>query len=118
MSGWMDEIAVERRRAEESKHPGRIRTAARRIAGIALRQLPDARLNSSGGEDYVGILRTSMNLPELSAEVREAASRLQSRLSADFSSPSKDPIGDAMIIVEYVKEVLRRGTPPVSESSP
>jgi hypothetical protein len=116
MADWMDEINAELRRAEQSNHPGRTRTAARRIAGIALRQVPDIQQKASVAEDYIGILRVSMNVPEFPAEVQGAASRLQARLSADFSSPSKDPMGDAMIIVAFVQELLhRRGNATASE---
>ena len=116
MADWMDEINAELRRAEQSNHPGRTRTAARRIAGIALRQVPDIQQKTSVAEDYIGILRVSMNVPEFPAEVQEAASRLQARLSADFSSPSTDPIGDAMIIVAFVQELLHcRGNAKASE---
>jgi len=108
MADWMDEINAELRRAEQSNHPGRTRTAARRIAGIALRQVPDIQQKTSVTEDYIGILRVSMNVQEFPAEVQGAASRLQARLSADFSSPSKDPMGDAMIIVAFVQKLLQR----------
>ena len=108
MADWMEEIAAERRRAEQSTHPGRTRTSARRIAGIALRQLQDRQKASSAAGDFVEILRVSMNAPEYPAEVRAAASRLYARLSPDFSSPSKDPLGDATIIVEFVQQQLRR----------
>ena len=110
MTDWTEEIERERRRAEQTNHPGRLRTIARRIAGLALRQLPGRLLRNAPADDYVGMLRGAMDVPEIPAEVRDAASRLQARLSADFTSPSKDPVGDAMIIVRYVEEVLRAGT--------
>ena len=43
----------------------------------------------------------SKNLP---AEVATAAARLEARLSANFTSQSLDPIGDAMLIVEFVEK--------------
>jgi len=110
MADWLDEIDREFRRAGQSNHPGRIRTAARRIAGIALRQLPELQRQDSASGDYVRNLRLFMEMSEFPEEVRAAAARLQAQLSGDFSSPSKDPIGDAATIVDFVKEILRRGT--------
>jgi hypothetical protein len=107
MTDWLNEIDVELRRAEQSRHPGRIRTVARRIAGTAIRQLPDTRHNLLAGEDTMTALRGFIRSPELPEEIRAAASRLEARLSPDFTSPSIDPIADAMIIVGFVKEMLR-----------
>ena len=103
MTDWQREIEIELRRAEGSTNPGRLRTVARRIAGIAIQQLQKREREPAGGSDYMSSLRfflTSVNIP---SEVAAAAQRLEARLSADFTSQSVDPVGDAMLIVEYVK---------------
>ena len=107
MINWLHEIEIEVGRTRQSEHPGRTRTIARRIAGIALRQLSDAKGNSPAGEDYMTALRTFIRSDGIPEEVRAAASRLEARLTPDFTSPSTDPIADAMVIVDFVKETLR-----------
>lgn len=110
MGDWLHEIEIELRRAEQSRHAGRTRTAARRIAGIAIRQLLDTQRSLSAGQDYITALRGLTGLPELPEEIQAAAARLEARLSVDFTSPSIDPIADPMIIVGFVKELLRGGS--------
>jgi len=48
-----------------------------------------------------------MKLERIPPDVASAAARLEARLGPDFTSPSVDPIGDAMIIVEFVRIKLR-----------
>jgi hypothetical protein len=103
MSYWLSEIENELRRGRLSQNPGRTRTAARRIAGIAIKELQSQLPHQLFGEDYLRALRTFANTEELPAAIVGAAQRLQARLSPDFTSPSVDPLGDAMIIVEFVK---------------
>jgi hypothetical protein len=43
---------------------------------------------------------------DLPVKVTTAAARLEARLSANFTSQSLDPVGDAMLIVEYVRKKL------------
>ena len=106
MSNWEGDIERELRRAGMMKHPGQIRTAARRVAGIALRQLPEVRARLSTHEDVVLLLKIFAGLSDVPDEVRAAATRLHTRLNAEFSSPSKDPLADAMIVVDYVRSLL------------
>jgi hypothetical protein len=103
MADWMIEIENELRRGRQSQNPGRTRTVARRIAGIAIQELQSQFSNLYFGEDYYRALQAFMNADEIPAPVAEAARRLQERLTPDFTSPSIDPIGDAMMIVEFVK---------------
>jgi hypothetical protein len=103
MSGWRDEIKKETQRAREagrSGSSGRLRIAARRIAGIALAEF------YGGGGDFPRMLREAMNDTAVPDAVRAAAGRLQSRALPDFTSVSIDPLGDAFIIVAFVDRSL------------
>jgi hypothetical protein len=106
MTDWQREIEIELRRAEGSTNPGRLRTAARRIAGIALQQLQQSLGQAPGEGGYMNALRKFMSSKNIPREAAAAAERLEARISPDFTSPSVDPVGDAMLIVEYVKTKL------------
>ena len=108
MADWEREIEIELQRAGGSANPGRLRTAARRIAGIAVQQMQNQENPLVGAHDYMSALRLFINSGNIPPEVSAAAERLESRLSADFTSQSVDPIGDAMLIVEYVRSRLRK----------
>jgi hypothetical protein len=107
MADWEREIEVELRRAGESQNPGRLRTAARRIAGIAIQQLQKRNAQLPVESDYMSALRMFMESKSISVEVAAAAARLEARLSTDFTSQSFDPLGDAMLIVEVVRKKLQ-----------
>ncbi|MFA6457249.1 MAG: hypothetical protein WCW40_10550 [Bacteroidota bacterium] len=102
MTSWLLKIETELRRAERETHPGRIRTAARRIAGIAIQ-----RYEERADEDYLRMLQHASGNDALPYEVRTSIERLITRLDENFSSPSVDPIADAMIVVEFVKESVQ-----------
>lgn len=106
MADWKREIEIELRRAKQSQNPGRLRTAARRIAGIAVQELLKQETELSMDRDYMSALRMFMKFKNLPVEVTTAAARLEARLSADFTSQSLDPVGDAMLIVGFVKTRL------------
>jgi hypothetical protein len=106
MADWEREIEVELSRAKQSQNPGRLRTAARRIAGIAIQQLQKRNAPLSVERDYITALRVFIKSENLPVEVSTAAARLEGRLSADFTSQSLDPVGDAMLIVEFVRTKL------------
>ena len=116
MSDWLREIENELERAERSPHPGRTRTAARRIAGIAIQQLPKLDPGLMVGGDYLAALRSFLNSPDRPQDVRDAAARLEARLAPDFTSPSIDPIADAMIVVGFVKAMLAKNSGGKNES--
>lgn len=96
---WLLHIETELKRIQPQQHPGRVRTIARRIAGIALREL-----YHSSTEDFIQFLHQAQQDTTLPDDVRSAAGRLAARLDANFNSPSVNPINDAMIIVEFVKK--------------
>lgn len=100
---WLLQIETELNRLTPDDNPGRTRTAARRIAGIALQQF-----YKKPSDDFLRLLQNAMNDTSLPSDVVSAIQRLTTRLDSDFKSPSVDPIGDAMSIVEFVKA----DTPP------
>ncbi len=99
---WLLQIETELQRVTPNQNPGRTRTTARRVAGIALQQF-----YNNPSEDFLRLLQTATNDASLPNEVRTAVERLAARLDANFTSPSVDPVNDAMIVVEYVKGISR-----------
>ncbi len=96
---WLTDIETELHRIRPGENPGRTRTIARRIAGFALRHfytLPD--------EDVLRLMASAMKDTAIPDNIRQAVERLAARLDAQFNSPSTDPIGDAMSIVNFVKQ--------------
>jgi hypothetical protein len=101
MTSWNDEIAAELLHAQwaaKEQNDGRLRTCARRMAGIALMQY------YRNTKDFVALLRLAMHDAGVPEEVKLAAERLQSRMRPDFSSALTDPLGDALTVVEFVDE--------------
>lgn len=96
---WLLHIESELQRVQPNQPPGRTRTIARRIAGIALKEFYHAP-----AEDFVQLLHQAEEDVSLSEEARSASARLAARLDEHFNSPSTDPINDAMTIVEFVKK--------------
>ncbi len=99
---WLLQIETELNRLQPNENPGRTRTIARRIAGIALKEF-----YKSESEDFVRLLQQASDDITLPKDVRSSSGRLAARLSPDFTSPSVDPIGDAKMIVEFVKKQLK-----------
>ena len=97
MDKWLIDVSRELAIAKKRVIP-RVRTASRRIAGVALKQFYKLDEN-----DFIKILQSAaidLNIPD---EARLAAMRLQARVDKNFKSISVDPIGDAMEIVRFVK---------------
>jgi hypothetical protein len=106
---WRDEINLELARAREAERNGnqaRVRTSARRVVGIAIVELEKRFPEKQYGRDFMTQLRSFALDPAISEHVRNAADRLQARLSPEFESPSKHPIEDAGIIVQFILERL------------
>lgn len=95
---WLLNIETEFQRIQPNENPGRTRTIARRIAGIALQHF-----YHKPNEDFLRLLNSAVNDSSLPENTRSAIERLITRLDANFASPSVDPINDAMIVVEFVK---------------
>ena len=99
---WLVQIETELNRLQPDENPGRTRTIARRIAGIALKEL-----YQSSGNDFVRLIQQASDDAALPENIRSSSARLAARLSSNFTSPSVDPIGDAKMIVEFVKRQLK-----------
>lgn len=95
---WLIDIETELKRIRQDENPGRTRTTARRIAGIALQHF-----YSKPNEDFLRLLQSAMIDSTLPQDVVLAIERLTARLDMNFTSPSVDPVTDAMIVVEFVK---------------
>ena len=99
---WLLQIQTELSRIQPNENPGRTRTIARRIAGIALKEY-----YKTSDEDFLRLLQQASDDAALSENIRSSSARLAARLSSDFTSPSVDPIGDAKTIVDFVKNQKR-----------
>lgn len=106
---WLDEIEVELNRgrdAERVGNEGRVRTAARRAVGIAVTEYQHQRAVKRYGDDFMKQLRGIADDPSLPANVRDAAMRLQTRISQEFTSLSRQPLADAQVIISYFRQAL------------
>lgn len=102
---WKEDVDRELKRAREagaSGNDGRVRTCARRAVGFALTELQRRDPGMTLGEGFLVQLRGVMENERFPADVRDAARRLQAKIAVDFSSPSVDPLQDAMIILAEV----------------
>ncbi len=98
---WLIQIDTELQRVRPNENPGRTRTTARRIAGIALQQF-----YHQSSEDFIKLIQSAIDDSALPEDIHSALERLAARLDANFNSPSVNPIDDAMIIVNFVKDQL------------
>jgi hypothetical protein len=79
---------------------GRARVCARRAAGLAARQHLERLGASPRGASAVDALRALAALDGLPAEIRQAASRLTTRVTEDFTLPHpEDPLEDARAVI-------------------
>jgi len=97
------------REAVEVGNDGRARTAARRAAGNALTALKQRFPERNYGDDTVRQLRNLMDDVTVPLDVREAAERLQARITEQFTPAfSADPVEDAVTILTYVHKCLEK----------
>jgi hypothetical protein len=102
---WRDETVLELTRAKEAQRSGNqgmVRASARRAAGIAISELQQRFPEKQYGRDFMEQLRSFAGDEAIPTAARAAADRLQTRISPDFESPSKHPIEDARIIIDFV----------------
>lgn len=107
--GWIDDVEIELARARAAAgegNAGKARTASRRAAGYALDELGRRIPGRMYGEDFIRQLRGVAADEQIPEEVRNAAARLQARISTDFVSDSADPVQDARIIIVFVQQEL------------
>jgi len=102
------------RQARDRGNAGMVRTCARRAAGIGITRYLEDFPGKHCGMDFLRQIRTFSQDPEVPAVIRAAAKRLQAPISADFSSPSTDPIADAELILPCATKnpgsLLNRGS--------
>jgi hypothetical protein len=106
---WYDELELELNRGREAErigNEGKVRTAARRAVGIAVTEYQRRLEAKRYGADVMRQLRGIAGDQSLPYDVREAATRLQTRISQEFTSPSRQPLADALVIIEFIKRAL------------
>jgi len=106
---WLDEIELEFSRgrdAERTGNEGKARTAARRAVGVAVTEFQKRRAVKQYGNDAMQQLRGITEDNSLPDDVRKAATRLQTRVSQEFTSPSRQPLVDALVIVDFIRRAL------------
>lgn len=107
---WMESVQLELRRAREAQqqgNSGRARTSARRAVGFGLEELQKRTAGINYGRDFIAQLRSLAADPAVPQTAREAADRLQARLTPDFLSRSVNPVDDAEIILAYILSRLQ-----------
>lgn len=93
--------------ARQQGNEGRARVCARRCAGFAVSWLCHSRGRDVRDTDSLNLLKNIAADESIPAEVREASERLTAKIRPDFTYAfSTNPVGDARIIVDYVKKVL------------
>jgi hypothetical protein len=96
------------REAESTGNTGRVRAAARRAIGAALRHWLEKYPHPEYTVDSMQQIRrfaSEKNIPEA---VRDALLRIQARLNPAFESPSTDPIRDAMTMISFIRSELEQ----------
>lgn len=92
--------------AEEARHAGNqgmLRVCARRAAGAAVAWWYATRSAPPTKPDAMTQLKALSTDGAVPAEIRDAASRLTAKVTADFTAPGKaDLLADSRMIVEYV----------------
>lgn len=106
---WLDDIELELNRGRDAEHvgnEGKARTAARRAVGIAVTEYQKRLAVKQYGSDFMRQLRGIAGDQSLPHNVREAATRLQARISQEFTSPSRQPLADALVIINFIRRAL------------
>jgi hypothetical protein len=102
---WRESIEIELDRARVAQregNEGKARTSARRAVGLAVEEHQKRFPEKAHGRDYISQLRSLAADPEVPQAAREAADRLQARITPYFASRSVDPVHDAEIILAYI----------------
>jgi hypothetical protein len=106
---WLDDIELEMERGREAErigNEGKVRTAARRAVGIAVTEYQRQHSVNRYGNDFMRQIRGVADDATLPGYVRESAMRLQARISLEFESPSRQPMADAQVIIEFFRQAL------------
>lgn len=93
------------RQALSVGNDGKARVCARRAAGLAIAWFLSAHPKPAWGQDAMHQLLQLKDDLEFPGEIRDAAVRLTTRISEQFTYPfSTDPIADSRLIVGYFRK--------------
>jgi hypothetical protein len=104
----IDRELARAREAQSSGNAGKVRTAARRAAGCAVRYWLEKYPHDGYPADIMQQIRRFSTETQIPLQVREALLRLETRISTAFESPSTDPLTDASIIISYIRSEIQR----------
>ena len=95
------------REASADGNAGRARVCARRAAGCALSWYATRNPDPEYKSDTIRQLTRLREDKSFPAAVREAALRLSTRISLDFTYPfGEDPLNDARLIIDHITAVM------------
>ena len=107
---YLDQIEKElstAREARQSGNDGKARVCARRAAGQAVAMYLAKNPMPAWGTDALSQLKHLKDSPEFSQPCRDAAARLTTKISDQFTYQfSTDPLEDANIIIRSIKELM------------
>jgi hypothetical protein len=105
---WQDEIEIElqiARKAAQDQMGGRSRVAARRAAGIAVREYNRLKPFTQNSYNYYNLMVAFSTHPSIPDEIQQVARRLCQRVNEQYNLPEGyDLITDAEILVEFVND--------------
>ena len=109
---YLEQIEKEFTTAREALkigNDGMARVCARRAIGQAITWMLSQYPRDGWGADAMGQLKKLRDDESFPKEVRDAAIRLATKITQQFTSPfSTNPIEDAGIIIKHVKKIMER----------
>ena len=107
---YLERIDKELASAHDALHignEGKARVCARRAAGQAIAWFLTANIRQGWGTDAMNQLRHLRDDPSFPREVRDAATRLTTKISEEFTYPfPTPPIEDAQIIITAITGIM------------
>jgi hypothetical protein len=89
--------------AQEIGNDGMVRVCARRAAGVAIGYWLERNPRASWGMDAMNRLKNLQRDAMIPIDVRDAAARLTTKITEQFTSPfPTDPIHDSKIIINHL----------------
>lgn len=102
----LEQIDKELATAEQARNAGNdgmVRVCARRVAGVAISNWLERNPRASWGMDAMSRLKSLQRDETIPIDVRDAAARLTTKITEQFTSPfSTDPIHDSKIIINHL----------------
>lgn len=90
-------------RAKEAGNDGMVRVCARRATGAAIAFWLGSKPRAGWGVDAMNQLRSLRTDDTMPEEVRDAAMRLTTKVTQQFTSPfTTDPVGDCKKIINHL----------------